>query len=496
MVNKIDSNFSSLRYAEEVIDVIGVLPGETDPKTRTAYGGQAEWIVLQPNSYSDFGGSPSLTVRNPITASRQTEKGTLTDLEVTAGFNIDFTENNMTDLLQGFLYASWRNMTEVTTVTAASNANTFTGNGLAVFPVGTLIVAEGFNNNEGVFQVTSSSATSLTVTPSLVAETAGPMAKLVRAGVTAAAGDMSIAVTANGPTLSSSTINFTTTGVLPGMWINIEGFTGANNNGYCRVSSISSNGRVLTLDKTMNTMTVSNGAGQTIRVWIMNLLRNEDDPASIIMRSYQFERGLSTAGYEYVKGAVPNELTLSIRQSDPLRADLTFMALDTDVEAVGDRKPGTFPPLSSSVQAYNAAKDFSRIRTAETDTLQTPLFGFIMEMDLGIRNNVTPLKALGTFGSFDVSIGDFAVEGSVTAYFSDVESVKAVRENEDITLDFVLYRNNSAWVFDLPLISFSDATLQIEKDEPIRLPVTMNASRSPTFGNTLTVGYFPYVPDP
>lgn len=493
MVNKIDSNFSSLRYAEEVIDVIGILPGETDPKTGTAYPGTPTWVLTQPNSYSDFGGTPSLTTRNPITPSRQVEKGTKTDLDAVAGFNIDFTEDNMTDLLQGFMFATWRNRTEADSVTAAT-ATGFTGTGMDNFAVGTYVTPKGFKNNSGAFRVTASTATTLTVTPAPTPETAPVAGKVVRAGVSTPAGDMSIDVSGAYPVVTSATLDFDALGVLPGMWINLDGFSGANNNGYCRVQGVDSG--ALSLDKTMNTMTATNGAGQTVDIWIMNFLRNEDDPNAIVMRSYQFERGLGSAGYEYVKGAVPNDLTLAIRQSDPLRADLAFVALDTDERKSNNRKAGTFPALAASVKGYNGANDFSRVRAAKTDTLQAPLFGFIMEMDLSVKNNVTPLKAIGTLGSFDVSVGDFMVEGSITAYFSDVESITAVRNNEDLTLDFVIYKDNAAWIFDLPLISFSDAKVQVEKDQPIKLPVTMNAARHPELGNTLSIGYFPYVPSP
>lgn len=493
--NKIDSNFSSLRYAEEVIDCIGHLPGETDPQGNPIPG-TPNWVMLQPNSYNDFGGSPSLTTRNPITSSRQLEKGVITDLEANAAFNIDFTEDNMTDLLQGFLYASWRNSVEADTVTDAT-ATGFTGTGMDGFPVGTLVVPEGFNLNSGPFQVTASDATTVTTTPAPTVETAPAGSRLVRAGIAFATSDISVTVDGGGvPSVTSATVDFNTHGVLAGSWVYVEGMADANNNGYARVSAISADGLSLILDKTMNTMTAAAGTGETVKIWTMNLLRNEDDASQIVMRSYQFERGLGSAGYEYVKGAVPNDLTLAIRQADPLRADLSFVALDTDPRDSANRKPGTFPGLKSSIQAYNSANDFSRIRTAKQDSLQTPLFGFIMEMDLSIKNNVTPLKAIGTLGSFDVSIGDFMVEGSVTAYFSDIESVKAVRNNEDITLDFVLYKNNSAWVFDIPLVSFSDAKLQVEKDQPIKLPVNMNAARDPSLGNTLTIGYFPYVPEP
>lgn len=90
-VNKIDSNYTGLYYAEE--SSIGTLP-----LTPT-------WYSLEPNSYADFGSQFTLTPRVPISDSRQRRKGQITDESATAGFNHDFTTLGMKNLLQGFFFA-------------------------------------------------------------------------------------------------------------------------------------------------------------------------------------------------------------------------------------------------------------------------------------------------------------------------------------------------------------------------------------------------------
>jgi hypothetical protein len=60
-VNKIDSNVTGLRYAEEA--TIGNLPASG-----------VIWNELEPNEYGDFGGEYSLVARNPINAGRQRQK--------------------------------------------------------------------------------------------------------------------------------------------------------------------------------------------------------------------------------------------------------------------------------------------------------------------------------------------------------------------------------------------------------------------------------------
>ncbi len=248
----------------------------------------------------------------------------------------------------------------------------------------------------------------------------------------------------------------------------------------------------LTVDKTAGTTADEAGGALTVQVFTGDVIKNEADPDLIVRRSYQLERSLSTAGYEYVAGCVPNTFAMQIQTANKITCELGFVA--TDSEQTDTRKDGTFPDLVES-DAFNTSSDFARLRLATKDALSTPLFAFLSELTLSINNNVSPDKAVAVLGAFDVTAGDFAIEGSMTAYFADIDALQAVRDNADVTLDFSVVKNNSGWVFDVPLLSLGDGRLNVTKDQPIKIPLTVAGAQDPDFDHTFLACSFAYLPN-
>lgn len=504
MANKIDSNVTGLRYAEEI--EIKTLPGSP------------VWYPLEPNSYNDFGGQLTTVARNPINPSRQRKKGVITDLDASGGFTTDLTQTNLTRLLQGFFFADIREKATtapmnaaavaLTGVTAADDTYTAAA-GLDIFEAGDLILASGFAQaaNNGLKLVTFADAVSVTVDSALVDEVPGAGAKLQQVGYQFGPGEVSIDVSGSYPRLTRAGGNkdFTTLGLIPGEWIFIGGdetatkFTNAANNGFARVRAVGTD--FIEFDKTSATMVAEDGAYKIIRLFFGNVLKNEKAANLIKRRSYQLERTLGQDDdgimSEYLVGAVPNELSLQIRQADKVTVELGFVAVDHEQrDGATGLKAGTRPELVEA-PAFNTSSDFSRIKMhliTAGNTDPNPLFAFLTELTLTINNNVQPNKAVAVLGAFDVSAGTFEVSGSVTAYFADIAAVQAVRNNADVALDFALVKNNAGMVWDLPLIALGEGRLNVEQDQPITLPLSMDAAEGPN-GHTLLFNEFPYLPD-
>ena len=478
----IESNLTGLRYALE--SSLGVLPGSPD------------WNPLEPNGYNDFGGQLTTVARAPISADRQRKKGSITDIDASAGFTTDITSTNMHDLFRGFMFAAWREKKNDNP--SAVSATVYT------VPTGTdytthdLVFGEQFAiaGNNGLKKVTAVAATTVSAA-GLATEAPSSAAKIRIVGVEGASGDLSISTAGADPVVTSAaTIDFTTYGLIPGEWVYVGGdaanstFATAGNNGFARIKAITAGS--LTFDKTQGTMATDTGAGKSVRIFFGDAIKNESNPSLIVRQSFQFERSLSTAGYEYIEGCVPNTMNLTIATADKMTAEVAFVGTDATAVDAGSRKAGNFPSLVGEDQAYNTTSDFSRLRLA--DTGGTGVETFVTEVQLNISNNATPTKAVANLGAIEVNAGDFSVSGQITAYFTDVATINAVRSNADVTLDFVAVVNNAGTLVDVPLLGLGDGRLNIEKDQPVTIPLSMDAAADPTLNHTLLIMEFAYLP--
>ena len=497
--NKIDSNITGLRIAEE--ECPRQLP--TNPT----------WYGMEPNSYNDFGGQLTTISREPISPSRQKQKGTVTDLEASGGFNQDLTMTNALWLLQGFMFTTAREKPTTRPMNAAPIAITgiaaatkeFKGTALPVFKKGAIVKASGFRNlaNNDLFDVSAdSTATSLVVTGAVVDET--PSGNYTVRQVGHKFGDGKVSAAMNGKLfrlVGATGVDMTTLNLIPGEWIYIGG-ENVNSRfdfyGFARVSAITSG--YIEFNKTAFTPKVQAGTGKAICVYFGTVLKNEDNPDLIKKRSYQLERYLGNDANgkmsEYLVGAFPNEFTLTVNQADKITYDMSFVAMDNEQrDGRQGLKTGTRPAIEAE-EAINTSSDFSRIKmsTVGEDANPNPLFAFVTELTLTINNNVSAAKAIANLGAIDTNVGMFDVGGKTTAYFASMEAVKAVRNNADVTIDAIVVKSGQGLLWDIPLLTLGDGRVSVEKDSAVTIPLDTNAVKG-KFGHTLLFMHFPHLPN-
>lgn len=499
---KIDSNITGLSIAEE--QCLKKLPDNP------------EWIRLDPNSYSDFGGELTTMARSPIDPSRQNKKGTVVDMDASGGFNIDLTRTNLNKHLQGFFFADARepfttkpmNAVQVPITAVDGAAKTYTFAGANALAAGQLIYAEGFLNaaNNGLKTVASVTAGAVTVVEALVTEVPPASAYVNRTGGALPAGDVAIAVVNGVASLVSTATDFTTfPGLIPGKWIYLGGDAAGsafvNNRGFARIGVIQENALIF---DDVTWAPVNESAAGAIRFFTGVVIRNEKEAALIKRRSYSLERTLGEGEEgtqaEYLDGAVANELTLNIPQGDKLNVDMSFVACENNYVTgkTGDElRAGSRVPLTGNAAAFNTSSDVYRMKMAVLDPANSnpgSLFGYVTEASISINNNASPIKAVGVLGSVDISVGNFEVGGDITALFTTVDAVRAVRNNADVSFNIIFARDNSGFIFDIPLLGLGGGRLNVEKDNPITVPLEPAGAEN-KYGYTAQYEYFPYLPN-
>jgi hypothetical protein len=500
----VDSNQTGLSFAEEQsLKVLPVTP---------------IWYAMEPNSYSDFGATFSQVAREVINATRQRLRGSIVDETAKAGINVDLTQRNLTRLLQGFFFADAIekpatqpfNGTQIV-MTAATAAQFQAAAGLGIFLVNHLISVKGFINaaNNGLAHITAVAAGALTTDKVLTVEAAPPAAAQLEAvGIQGAAGDLHIAIAGVNVTISSTALDFTTLGLNVGEWVFVGGDAAinnfatapANNQGYARILSIAAH--LLTFDITTFTplLDADVPATQKVQIFFGKVINNAILATSVKRRSYQLERTLGNDGIgtqsEYLTGAIADQLTFNVPIAAKITTDLTFVGLDNEVRSGATGiKAGTRVGLPGE-PAYNSANDIylSRIAIVDRTVLNpTPLYAYVSDVKLVINNAAVPTKALGVLGGFNVTQGDFVVTGTVTAYFSTIAAIAAVRNNSDCSLQLILSKNNSGMIYDIPLLALGGGLNKVVKDKPIEVAITQDAAKN-VAGYTMMAIFFEYLP--
>lgn len=493
---------------------------EDNPKTLPT---EPLWLPFDPNSYGDFGGEVSTVARQTINASRQRQKGPVVDLDASAAFELDLTQNNFAQLCDSFFFAEKRVKDELNiTAVVEDTTDSFTvESGGASLEAGDLIFSQGLENNpnNGLHLVTGvPTATSVPVTSELVAA-ADQSGLLRRVGYQFASGDASVDVSGDFPRLVLGTkdpreldLNVGEYVVLGGD-LTAESFNTTENNTIARVRSVDETS--IEFDKTDSLMANDAGAGKTIRVFFApRVVKNESNPDLIQMFTHQLERTLGVPDRsepekrqaDYVVGAVGSEWELSMPTAGKVTMNMTYTAMDYQLreadEGPKSEDVGANAPDLNPEDAYNTSNHFTRVRVSpvvEADAHPEPLFMFLNELSIRINNNVTPNKGLGVLGAFDMSAGLFEVGGSANAYLADLSAQKAVRENQDITIDLHLMKTNHGISLDIPLCTLSDAKPNVEGGQAITVPVTIEAASGakidPGLDHSMMMMFWDYVPD-
>jgi len=497
----INSNVTGVSVAEEV-----------EPKVLPA---SPTWYDRPVISYSDFGGDVAYVADDSLNGSRQNQRGLPVGIEAAGGYNLLMT-NGLTRDMQGLFFADAHEKVDTAplngvgvTITGVDGSGAYSAaSGLSVFPVGAIVLASGFTNasNNVASVVTASTSTTLTTDGATVVEASSPAdARIQQVGFAFGSGDLSLTVSGGLATLNSAAGDWFNINLQVGEWVFIGGDAVgeqfAAGYGYGRVASITATNVELDEVAWIGTLATDAGTGKTIKVYAGVYIRNEKDPSLIKCRTYQVERTLGDDGdgiqSQYLTGAIANEISLNIPLKERHTADITYLALDTEQRTGLDGVKGGAHVAMPKQKLYNTSSTVFRLSMSLLDpTTLTPtgLFAFASDATFTINNNASVAEAVSVFGGFSIIVGNFTVGGSVTAYFTTVDSIKAIRNNSDVGFNAIFAQANKGLVYDIPLLGVGGGRLNVEKDAAITIPLETFGAENDK-GYTMSYTSFDYLPN-
>lgn len=493
------------------------------------------WRYKAVNTFKDFGGKITTVARNTINNTRQQLKGTVTGVEATGGFNTDLTQYSQQRDIQGFFYNDADTRTFMSTIDDLQNvgvANFATapainsdGNLTAVFggvstnylAAGTLLAFRDWtiagNNTLAKVATTTDVAGITIITPALTTEATNGKQKVRVVGFEFAASDLALTVVGNDLKLTSTAAAWAHVAPRIGEFLFIGGdgstsFAASGNVPFFgRVNFIDpANGYVL-LDMTTGTQVADPGTGKTIRVFGGTNFRNGKKRRSYtqtrIYPDYVETVGGSATSYanaEHIVGAIPDAMTINIKQKTKIDVDMSYVAMDSlqDGKGVSSGIPYTVGNFVNEPDEdeYNTSTSIYMMRMSIIDPAvlnPTPYFAYATDVKLDIKNNVSPNDAIGIVGAFDANVGNFEVAAAITAYFASVHAITAMRQNKSIGLQIIGAQANAGVVFDMPLLTFAGGMPTVDKDKPVMMDLTSNGAKS-SFGYTMAAMFFDYLP--
>lgn len=524
------TNNTGLQYARE--ESLGVLPSSPD------------WKILEPNATSTFGAQITTVARSPISKLRQRRKGTVVDLDAAAEYDADMTIDSFVDFIEAFLFATAVNADltfrgadhtgtafTIPAATAAQAAKLqFVASGEA-----TLVYASGYANagNNGLFALSADTAAAGTAitTGSGAAETAPTNAEVSVCGIRADAGDLTLAVSSGVGTLSSgggsasSNIDFTTLGLTVGQKIHVGGLTSTNrfgstaeadgtrSYGTARITAIAAG--ALTLDKLDTTLVASDGTDdgsggteQQVDILFGRFIRNVTvDNADYAAISHTFEQSYPNLfetdpptpvanpdGFEYVVGALANVLTWNMPLTDKATATFAFVGTNAEepVNNASRKTNASTARLPLFTGALNTSADFFRLGIFDVD--ETGLTSDFKDVTVTAGNNVAPEKVLGRLGARFMNNGNFELNVTGQALFTDGNVAARIRNNTTVTMDWLVKNDDGAISVDIPSATIGDGAKEFPVNESVRIGFDLQAFVDPVLNTSIGVSLFPVFP--
>jgi len=377
--------------------------------------------------------------------------------------------------------------TAIANVAAGTGVYTLDAGG-ASFVLGHLVRATGFTNaaNNGVFRVSANTATTVTTgNSSSVLEAAPPAGAFFKVvGFSGVSGD----ITATATGLGSTTLDFTTLGIVVGQWLKVGGTAAGDRfntsllNTWVRVTAIAAT--ALTCDNLPVGWTTDAGTGKTIKVWFGDYIRN-----GTTRRSFTIEKaflGQATPSYLTYLGMVPVTMSLNLQTEQVITGSFGFMGA---THATSTSSLGT--PVAATVEnVMSAGANVARL--AENGSVMAAP-SLASSLSLSVNNNGRMNTAIGQIGPFNIGAGRCEVSGSLAVYFGDKTLYDKYINGTATNLNFRSVDGVRAIVCTLPNVEFENAPVNASSaNQDVIVNLGFRAIRDATTNCEIQLDRFSY----
>lgn len=472
------------------------------------------WVDLEPNSVGAYGPEITTVPRNPISNTRQAQKGSVTDKDSSVEWEGDMTKHHMAQFMEGFIFASRQAPTIIRSIQAGSDyedlvavdaTNAFAHDALsAAIPENTLVKTRGFGTaaNNGLQEVAAAGTTILTIVEgsALVDETPAIAtgARLDVCGFRFA----DLVWTDGTNLLTSAAIDTSTLGLSAGQMIKVG--QGGNDfpSGVIIGRVVSATVAGIVLDKVENVGAGTMNGGGNEGAAAVDLLygpfvKNVAVSDSLFLeQSFQFElkyADLDSVGvdmFEYAIGNLCNEIVFNMPGQDKATMAFNFIGTDADDITTSRKSNAANRVVATQKAAFNTAAAFARLNlwsTAEVD-----LATCFKSLTLTIANEVSPEKCLGTLGALFMNTGNLSVTLEAELLFTDAAVAQAITDNDTITFDFLLTNDDGAIALDLPSLTLGGGAKSYPVNESIKISVTGSTFADATLDTSIGYSEFPH----
>ena len=489
-----------------------------------------DWVQLEPNAINNFGADVTTVARSPISKNRQRRKGVSTDLDSAVEFESDLTVSAFRDFIEGFCFANGIN-TEVSQLDS-TGAQTVDDSYIGLtaltsaqadkFEVDTLIWVTGgtIAANNGLKTVDAdiaAAATVITVAEDLTDETAA--FKVSFAGYRIAAGSTP------SWTWDAGAKQATLAGVVglgtalqaldltPGQLVHIGSVaslggpiqaafenTGVNDTyGYARVVSFTADSVVFDKVDTLLQVTIASEADD-VHIMFGEFIRNVSvDNNDFLERSFTMEASFPNLGdgtvgntdesYEYSKGNYCDSVSFNLPLTDKATITYGFLGTDTD-KPTTTRKTGADSAVQPNLTgAFSTSTDIARLRLTEAD--EDGLSTDFKNLVFTIANGVSAQKCIGNLGAQAMNFGNLEINIEAQLLFTNPNVVSAIRDNDTLTMDFVMKNDDGVIGIDVPSMTLGGGGREFPVNESVLINTEAEAFEDTVLGTSIGVSIFP-----